>query len=68
MNSGWIEFSKLENLDDRFLAEIKSLSPMPDIFSFDQKCPHLTEYGGYYDGEYWNCFGCGIKLVFNDKK
>lgn len=66
LNVGWIESSKLEDLEDRFVVELKSLAPMPDTFSFDQKCAHLIEHGGFYDGgRSWECIGCGMELIFN---
>lgn len=65
--TGWIERSKLEDLQDRFVVELKALSPLPDTFSFDQKCAHLQEHGGIYEGESWVCFGCNRSLIFNDK-
>lgn len=65
--AGWIETSKLENLEDRFLIDIKSLFPMPNEFSFDQQCAHLSVHGGIYEGEYWLCLGCSKHLVYNDR-
>ena len=28
---------------------------------------YLSEHGGFYDGEFWECAGCQQRLVFNDK-
>ena len=67
VTTGWIESSKLEDLEDRFVVELKSLNPMPETFSFDQKCSHLQEHGGIYEGEFWICLGCNRSLIFNDK-
>lgn len=65
---GWIRSEELEFLEDRFIVDKKMLSPMPDDFCFDVYCPHMTEYGGVcLDGEFWECLGCGKKLVYNDK-
>lgn len=64
---GWIESEKLEYLEDRCIVDLKVLSPMPDEFQFDQYCGHLSDHGGFSEGEMWNCFGCGKALVFNDK-
>lgn len=64
--AGWIESSKMEDLDDRMSINVKSLHVMPDSFVFKQQCPHLDVYGGFYEGEYWECIGCGERLVFSD--
>jgi len=67
MIAGWIESSKLEDLEDRFAVDIKSLSPLPGTFSFVQQCSHLVDHGGFYEGDSWECIGCGTRLVFNDQ-
>lgn len=64
---GWIESNKLEDLEDRFVVAKNVLSPMPDTFSFDQKCSHLEDWGGIHNGKNWLCLGCNGELVFNDK-
>lgn len=64
--SGWIETVKMEDLQDRMSVNVQSLHQMPEIFSFNQQCPHLDVYGGFYEGEYWECAGCGERLVFSD--
>lgn len=66
--SGWIETAKLEDLQDRRIVELKSLNPMPDIFSFDQTCSHLSDWGGFFEGDYWQCANCNRRLIFNDIK
>lgn len=66
--AGWIETDKLEDLEDRLIVNQSSLNKMPEIFSFDQECAHLTVHGGFYEGKYWTCIGCERQLVFNDKK
>ena len=65
---GWIESSKIEDLEDRFVIKLASLSPLPEKFSFDQKCAHLEDHGGYCEDGQWICFNCGIGIIFNDKK
>ena len=65
---GWIESEKLEYLEDRCIVDLKMLYPLPDTFCFDQYCGHLTDHGGIYEGEFWECLGCGKLLVFNDQK
>ena len=65
--AGWTTRDKLDDLEDRVSIDIKSLNPMPDSFSFKQTCAHLSEHGGFYDGEFWECAGCQQRLVFNDK-
>lgn len=65
--AGWIDASKLEDLGDRFSINRQSLNQMPDNFRFVQNCGHLSDHGGFYDGEFWECAGCGQRLVFNDK-
>lgn len=65
---GWIESSKLEFLEDRYIVNLKMLNPMPEDFCFDQHCSHMVEHGGFYEGEWWVCAGCQKELVFNDAK
>jgi len=66
--AGWIESEKLENLEDRLAVKLGNLTPLPEEFSFDQKCAHLQVHGGFYDGDNWICYGCERELVFNDKR
>lgn len=66
--SGWIESDKLEYLEDRCIVDLKILNPMPDEFVFDQYCSHLVDHGGFWEGDFWECAGCGKSLVFNDNK
>ena len=68
MLSGWIQSSKLTDIEDRMLVNPKSLNPMPDDFNFRQPCSHIEDHGGFYDGELFQCAGCGQVLVFNDKE
>ena len=65
---GWIESEKLEFLEDRCIVDLNILHPLPTDFCFDQYCSHLVEHGGFYEGEFWECFGCGKELVFNDHR
>lgn len=65
LNVGWIESSKLEDLEDRFVVKLSTLLPMPDSFSFDQRCAHLAEHGGFFEGKHWTCCNCGVELIFN---
>lgn len=66
--AGWIESHKLENFEDRCIVPLKSLAPMPSDFCFDAYCSHLVDHGGFFEGENWECAGCGRLLVFNDKR
>lgn len=65
---GWIESEKLEFLEDRCIVDLNILHPLPTDFCFDQYCSHLVEHGGFYEGEFWECFGCGKELIFNNAK
>lgn len=65
--AGWTSEDKLEDIVDRMLIDVKALNPMPDTFNFRQPCAHMSVHGGFYDGEFWQCAGCGQKLIFNDK-
>lgn len=67
MLSGWVDKDKLQDITDRMLVDVKSLNPMPESFNFRQPCAHMSVHGGFYDGEFWQCAGCGQKLIFNDK-
>ena len=64
--AGWIESDKLEDLQDRFSIGIKNLNPMPETFQFKQTCEHISVHGGFYDGENWECAGCGMYLVYKE--
>lgn len=64
--SGWISKDKIEDLGDRFTLDVKSLNPMPEIFSFDEQCPHMEIYGGFFLEDTWECAGCEQRLVFNE--
>jgi len=64
--SGWIEQEKMEDLQDRMSISPKSLHKMPDNFAFNQQCPHMDVHGGFYEGDFWECVGCGERLVFSD--
>lgn len=64
--SGWVEQEKMEDLQDRMSISPKSLHKMPTSFSFNQQCPHMDVYGGFYEGDFWECAGCGERLVFSD--
>jgi hypothetical protein len=63
---GWTEKEKMDNLEDRMSISVKSLHKMPTTFVFNHQCPHMHVYGGFYEGEFWECVGCGERLVFND--
>lgn len=64
--SGWIEYEKMDDLRDRMSIDVKTLHRMPERFVFNQQCPHLDVHGGFYEGDFWECAGCGERLVFND--
>ena len=62
---GWTFRENLQDADDRFLVGVKVLYNLPDTFVFVRPCPHMEEFGGFYnetDGA-WECFGCGSQLV-----
>ena len=62
---GWVETSKLENLDDRFVVSNLSLTPLPDSYAFLPACAHMTQHGGFSEnGGPWVCFNCEQELVF----
>ena len=61
--AGWVKTDKLESLPDRSIVDTKLLGPMPDTFVFIDHCSHLEDYGGFKDGEFWECFNCGRKLL-----
>ena len=66
--SGWIEYDKMDDLKDRMSIDVKTLHRMPESFVFNQQCPHLDVHGGFYEGSFWECVGCGERLVFNDNE
>lgn len=59
---GWVELSRMEDLKDRYILDIKSSSPMPEEFTFKQECSHMSIHGGWTDGVSWYCLGCEQKL------
>ena len=61
--AGWVKTEKLESLPDRSIVDTKLLAPMPDTFVFIDHCSHLEDYGGFKEGEFWECFNCGRKLL-----
>ena len=61
--AGWIESERLEDAEDRFIVDLKLLHKMPTIFSFDRICPHLSVYGGILNDKFWECLGCGERIV-----
>ena len=65
---GWMESSKLQDIQDRMLVDTKVLNPMPDDFNFRKQCPHMEVYGGFVEDGYWECIGCGQKMVYNDSE
>jgi len=64
--AGWCNSDKMSDLTDRMSIDRQSLTAMPDTFRFIQGCAHLSEHGGFYDGEYWECANCGERLVFKE--
>lgn len=62
---GWIDSSDLIDADDIMILKTKSLQPMPDEFDFHRTCPHLEEFGGFLEGDYWECGGCGTLIKAN---
>ncbi len=65
--SGWVRSEKLDIIQNTAILDLKFLSAMPENdFMFVEDCPHLETYGGFTDGEFWECFGCGRKLIFNE--
>ena len=64
--AGWIDYEKLDDLQDRMSVDLKSLNPMPDVFLFRQGCEHMSVHGGIYTGDSWTCLGCNQRLVFNE--
>lgn len=66
---GWLAAEKLSGSPGQKVSvAISSLDPAPEECRFAQKCPHMSVYGGWYDGRNWQCLGCGAELVFNDTK
>jgi hypothetical protein len=64
--AGWIEKSKIEIDGSLWFIDPQTLHKMPKEFLFKQECPHMDIYGGLSDGEYWECLGCGERLVFSE--
>jgi hypothetical protein len=62
---GWTPKDNLVDIQDRFLSNVKSLYPMPNVFDFGVPCPHLEVYGGIYNEQdsAWECAGCGKQIV-----
>ena len=62
---GWTYSDCLKDTEDRCLVNVKSLYAMPSSFDFAMPCPHLDQFGGYYDDEdeCWVCFGCGKHII-----
>ena len=61
---GWMFVEDLIDVDDRMLADTKLVNSMPTVFKFVRECPHMEIYGGFCEDGYWECFGCGQKLVY----
>lgn len=62
---GWAEQIDFIDADDIMILKTKSIQPMPDIFDFHRTCPHLEEFGGFLEGDYWECGGCGTLIKAN---
>ena len=62
---GWIRSDKIKDADDRFILNVKSLSPMPREFDFAQTCAHMSEWGGWFVDGNWECAGCGQQVILN---
>lgn len=64
---GWVSAEEIIDAEDRVMIKTKMIESMPDSFSFKKTCPHLEEYGGFLEGDYWECAGCGkeIKAFIN---
>lgn len=60
MTLGWAAKAQIKESDGAFTVAPKQLRLLPDAFSFNIPCPHMSEYGGIYsdDDEGWICFGC----------
>ena len=63
MVMGWLRSEKLEILSSQAVVNTRFLNPMPERFVFTESCSHLEDHGGFYDGEFWECAGCGRKLL-----
>jgi hypothetical protein len=65
---GWAKTDKIITTDTFETMSVKSLTPMPTVNRFRQQCTHMVEHGGWFDGNNWQCLGCGTELVFNDRQ
>lgn len=59
---GWVESTTLMDAGDILIAKTKMIQPMPDTFDFNKTCPHLETYGGFLEGDYWECAGCNTLI------
>lgn len=65
---GWSKAEKAVETATTQTMSIKTLDPLPPTNQFRQQCTHLADNGGWYDGQAWECLGCGAELVFNDRR
>lgn len=63
MIGGWVPVSKIENLEDISILDLKMLNPMPEEFDFSEKCAHMMMHGGFLRDGFWECAGCDQRLI-----
>lgn len=59
---GWADKDDFMDAEDIYILKTKAIQPMPDQFDFYKTCPHLEEYGGFLQDNYWECAGCGTLI------
>lgn len=65
--SGWVGASRIEHLEDMSILDMKMLNPMPEVFDFAEKCPHMMIHGGFLIDDLWECAGCGQRIIPNGR-